>query len=800
MSTKVEDIEVVEQPGAGAPPATEAPGAPEPTPAPEGPRRIVVDEQEERPLTREQIVRPAIGAMMTVLGAAFMVGGMFTGVTPRVLASIGAIAGVGLAIWAAGARKRVVLVQILSMLAIFVVGLFAIAIGSQDGFGSLSKLGELMGDAVGNARLRRPPAPFEDGWRAILPVTIGFLGYAAAWIGSVGRKPAVGVLAPMPIIAFAAIAQPAELQIASGIIAFVTFVLGLAIIYRADRGEGEGVSTAYELKRAARTAPLVIVLVVALAGLSQTNLLFPEPLYDPTERAQLPRAVPLEGVIDRVLFTAQSQFFTGPWRAGVLDVYDGENWRLPPFSASTLAPVPTSGLISDLPRQQVVDVAVSELEGTVLPLPGRLAAIVVVGPTLVVDDRTETIRVETGQVDDKLTYQAAFALLPTEDELKQSNIPPNPDIREVYLDTANQPAPPQVRELIESAPEQAWERLDFLRETLLDTVTATGPGLPAPVPPAKVEDMLFGTKEATPFEIVAAQALVARWAGIPSRIGYGFDRGEQVGLNDKGYPILEYRPLHGAAWLEVYFQGEGWFSITGLPKKAKASIGSDAQTLDADILPSDDIQVQLFVPLRVVPANLLFKQAQKALLLASPFIVTVLLIWLLWPVVYKARRRARRRAWAYRNGRAARIALAYTDLRDMATDLAVGDPYATPLGYLRKVVHDDEHRQLAWLVSRALWGDMRDSLTDDDVLAAEELSRSLRRRMYEAQPFTIRAISLVSRLSLRNPYAPELLSPPVTWTLRGWLRSVFRKVFRIPKISLRRRRKKEKLDDAVESA
>ena len=28
---------------------------------------------------------------------------------------------------------------------------------------------------------------------------------------------------------------------------------------------------------------------------------------------------------------------------------------------------------------------------------------------------------------------------------------------------------------------------------------------------------------ATPYEIVAAEALLARWAGVPARIGFGFD-------------------------------------------------------------------------------------------------------------------------------------------------------------------------------------------------------------------------------------------------------------------------------------
>jgi hypothetical protein len=39
---------------------------------------------------------------------------------------------------------------------------------------------------------------------------------------------------------------------------------------------------------------------------------------------------------------------------------------------------------------------------------------------------------------------------------------------------------------------------------------------------------------------------------------------------------------------------------------------------------------------------------------------------------------------------------------------------------------------------------------------AEELSRALRRRLAQAHPAPVRAIGVVSRLSLRHPYAPEL--------------------------------------------
>ncbi|MFP5224166.1 MAG: transglutaminase domain-containing protein [Actinomycetota bacterium] len=727
----------------------------------------LIEEEEDRPLTREEIMRPSFGALSTTLGAAFLVGGMFVGALPRFYAVFGALVGVGAAMFAARPSKRPGVSQLIAFGAILACGLVALAITSP---GALGSIGETLGKAVSNARQRRPPAVFDDGWKAILPWTLAMLGFAAAWVGSVGRKPAMGVLVPMPVIAFAAIAQPSDAQIASGIVAFITFVVGLAVIYRADRGEGDGVSVAYEIRRAVRMLPLLAALTAALVAVSQAGFLFPDPIFDPTERAQRPKSIPLSEIEDRVLFTAETPPdapFTGPWRTGVLDVIDPEGWwRLPPFNAAGQRAAPRDGLVGrpfghEGPSQSIVTINVQGLDGTVLPMPARVQAIrVTKGPKLDLEVRTQRVLVREGQVGDGLAYQASFSFLPTEQELRNAPAPTDPAFFEEFTSTAELEPPESAAALIATARQDydnTWDQLDYIREEYLGMITAAGAGLPSPVPPEKIEDMFSGTREATPFEIVATQAMFARWLGVPARIGYGFDVGE---ASAAAQTLREYRPKHGASWLEVYFEGIGWFPVTGLPKKARQSLTGDASQ-DSIILPSDDIAVNLFVPQRDEPTNYLLRQAQAYILLAMPFILAAILAYFAYPVILKARRRSKRKEWALRQGRSERIAVAYADMRDLATDLGVGDPYGTPLAYTRKVVPDEEHQELAWLVTRTLFGDLRGRITDDEVLAAEELSRSLRRRLSEAQPFTIRAVAYVSRLSLRNPYAPELLSPPV---------------------------------------
>ncbi len=136
-------------------------------------------------------------------------------------------------------------------------------------------------------------------------------------------------------------------------------------------------------------------------------------------------------------------------------------------------------------------------------------------------------------------------------------------------------------------------------------------------------------------------------------------------------------------------------------------------------------------------------------------LLTIFLIWVLSPAVIKSYRRGgRRRADARGSGPRARVALAYAEWRDLATDFGARYPSDTPLQFLKRFPPDPEHRELAWLTTRALWGDLRNECTSELASVAEELSRALRKRMSLAQPGTLRAVAAVSRLSLNDPFVP----------------------------------------------
>jgi hypothetical protein len=315
--------------------------------------------------------------------------------------------------------------------------------------------------------------------------------------------------------------------------------------------------------------------------------------------------------------------------------------------------------------------------------------------------------------------------------------------------------PPAVRALLSEANSRKnlWDRLDFARHRLLDTVSASGNGVPKSIKPGRVEEMLTAEDpEATPFEIVAAQAMVARWLGIPSRIAYGFDRGDPGPEKD----TLLIRPRNGAVYLEVYFKDFGWLPIIGDPLKAKINLDNADQQFNPNLSASDDVSISLFVPELVVARGELFRNVRYILGIAIPAALIILLLYVLWPLPYKAMRRARRRTWAVRSGPAARVALAYAEWRDAVTDYGYRYDSDPPLLFLSRFSPDEEHVEFAWLVTRTLWGDLKSGLTVDDAVAAEALSAALRQRLSRAHPWTLRTVASLSRLSIRHPYAPHL--------------------------------------------
>jgi hypothetical protein len=318
--------------------------------------------------------------------------------------------------------------------------------------------------------------------------------------------------------------------------------------------------------------------------------------------------------------------------------------------------------------------------------------------------------------------------------------------------------PPAVEALLAQAPSDPWDRMDFLLKKLSAVEVAVGAGTPVDVPPSTVERILVGNHEGSPYELVAAQAMLTRWAGVPSRIGFGFDGDQKEGN------VFTVRPKNSAQWLEVYFQGAGWIPIVTAPPRAKEALNNDKnQKFNPTIQTGSDVAAELYIPVKVTNLRLLYQQVRDVLLTLLPFAFLLLGAYLATPWAKKTWRRSKRRRWAAERGPDAMIAVEYAEYRDFATDLGLGNPYDTPLEFLDAVVEDEEHEELAWLVSKALYGELKGRVTEQDVIAARELAMSLSRRLAKAQPFQTRVLALLTRTSLREPYSAELPNVASTW-------------------------------------
>jgi hypothetical protein len=592
-------------------------------------------------------------------------------------------------------------------------------------------------EALRGGGISQPPVPFDPGWRFLLAALAVLLGSAAAGLalsaGNARLAPALGA----GVVLAGVLVQPSGAAVVSVCGALVLLAAGLAVA----AGEAGG---GFEARRLARGAGALAGLVALVVLLSTLGFLFPDSTAQQVIPPKRPQTPPSE-VKDRVLFKVDAERAV-PLRLGVLDGYDGRGFLTPPYDSARfrrLGPAPSDGL--------KVTITVADLGGHLLPAPASPRGVSVTGARIEVDPRTGQLRLPKERAAKGLTYTVVAAPVPSAEALDRAGPPP----RALDPFTKAPPAPRPVLDLLAQAPgaDTPYGRVQFLRAALYGRVVAAGAGSPADVPPGRVVELLDG-KEASPFEITAAEVLLARWAGVPARLGYGY-------YDPAG--AAEIRPRNGATWLEAYFEGSGWVPVVGSPPRAKASFSREPKKQDPLVRPTDQLALVVYVPVRLTTVQLLYTLVRYWLVRALPVGLGLVLAWALCPSLLRGQRRWRRRRWAGATGRGApeRLLVAYAELRDGVADLNIGRPDMTALELAASgVAPDDEHTQLAWLVTRGLWGDLRRGLTEEDVKAGEDMAASVLRRLRRAQSAGSRFSALVSRASLRAPWSTEIPGAP----------------------------------------
>lgn len=707
------------------------------------------------------VLTTGLSVLLAVSSAAWMTAGVFRGWSPKAVAVLGALIGVGLTTYSFRLRRPSVL-QYLVVPAAMVVGAALTAIDPR----AVESLPRLVQEAVRTGGLAQPPIAFDPGWKFILIVLTAALGAGAVAVAAWLQRPRLGVFMPLPLLFATALIQPREIAVAQSAVSLVLLVGSLAVSYGVElMGEGAS-SSGFEARRYARGAIGLGALVVVVILISRAGFLFPTQEAEQVIPPKKPEAQPIQA--DRVLFTVESDR-PGPWRLGVLDGYADDGWLLPPFDLGRLEKIPGSGEIPGHPAAPAsaegtteATFTINDISGDVIPSVASPTRLTGASGEARFDPRTQTLRLTEGRPPSGFSYTIEAPVAPTGEQLASAPAPP--EEMEVYLDA---PLPPnEVVTLLAEAPStNSWDRLQYVRNTFYQSVIAAGPGEPTNVPPSRVVEMLEGG-EASPYELTAAEALLARWAGVPSRLGYGYYQGEEEA--DPG--VWEVHPKHGRTWLEAYFEGHGWVPVVGTPPRARPSLAEQERTTDPSIRPSEELALIVYVPVRLQTIRLLYVTVRYWLLVALPFVAGGLFVIGFYPWVLKMARRLRRRRWTAGRLRR-RIAVAYCNFRDAAGDLNIGDPSATPLGFVDSVDEDPEHFELAWLVTRSMWGDLSRDIRIEDAEAATEMAASVTKRLRKAQPALTRLISLGSRASLRDPYSSEMPNMWPRWARKGLVRS-----------------------------
>lgn len=778
--TEVRDEEVTDD-GVGAPGSEDA-AAPLDEDAERGKKTTDASENAEEPVS---LLVATVVAGLGAAAVAWMVGGVFEGWNGRLVGIAGAAIGAGAAGWSYRSRLST-LIQFLILPLLLVVG--AVLVIPYTGGGS--SLPDLVLEAVRAGGLNDPPVLLAPGWQVIIILLTGLIAAGGTAIGVASNRPNRGLLVAIPVVFGAALVQSADATYVSSLGALLFAIGAMAVGFGADLASTGASSGNFEARRLVKGAVVLVGVLVLLGGLSRLGFLFPEVEEDTVVEPREPEIPPPSP--DRELFQVQAPVAV-PWRLGVLDVYGIEEqaWLTAPYRRSQLIELapgddltfvgddPAWATVVDRPvgrdgRTLAVTFTVSDVPGQTIPGVANAVDLQVDEPVNY-DPRTQVLTVTAPRARPGLTYTLTMAAPPVAADLQKSEPPP-----ERLAEFLVAPEPPaEVDRLLASAPTgNPFDRLQFVRNSLYANVVAAGAGEPVDLPPRRVAELLAGG-EGTPYEITAAEVLLARWAGVPARIGYGYFGGDQIKDADDTWSI---RPAHGAMWLEAYFEGHGWVPIIGTPPKAKASLSDDEKREDPSVRATDEIALIVYVPIKLQTFQLLFEIVRFWAVRVLPIVIAAVLAYAFYPALLRLARRTWRRRWAHARGPAERVAVAYTELRDLCNDYNFGDVMHTPLEFVGDFRPDAEHRELAWLVTRAIWGDLARDLRDRDAEIAEELSASLVRRLKRANNGVPRLIALASRASLKHPYTaevPNLWPRRIRLSLRGRVRSGARRLRRL---------------------
>ncbi|MDO5726378.1 MAG: hypothetical protein Q4Q03_00460 [Bowdeniella nasicola] len=669
-----------------------------------------------------------LAATVATIAAIWPVGIVFVTPAPLILLAVAALVSAGAtAAVARGERPGVITLLPATLLTAVVLAAAWVRAGS------IGALSEGIGDVLGSGQLSQAPLPFLPAWLA-LTGTLSVLLAAAATVAVRATNAFAAVITTAPFVLVGAIIQPHG-YLLTGVLPAVSFLLLSTAIAHAYHTAGR-----LSAKPLFAGLGLIAVMIAVVLSAAHMGIISAGPSA-PAARPAMVLPAGSNHLGDEPIATLRADRPL-PLRIGVLSTYDREgNWLLPPVDPNAITPL-GHGDLSEPPSARRIGTASVQLHAEI----GRFVPIVPGSYQLEglpaateIDQLGTTVMLPSAHTGD-LTYTMRIA---HGGDTPAATAPPLVA------------PPPQIQQALSQAPTGAWDRFEYLRAGLYERgseVLASEPTRPLAVSAQRAVAIWQG-ESATSFELTATEALLASWAGLDVRIGYGWYAPHASATNT--YTITA---ADGASWVELRDTDGQWYPLLTQP-------GAEAQRPTA-IAPDGSRFAEVLIPLQSGQLDIT-TQVGYWLKRYLGFALAGLTLWLALPVIFRTWRRVRRTRWAKRRGPGAQIAVAYAEFRDLAIDFDLGNRHAAPLAFLSDFTDDEDHHEFAWLVERVLWGDLRRDITPMDVDAAERLSRSLRRRLAGAQSYLRRFVTLGSTRSLRAPYLAALPNPYPRSLARG---------------------------------
>lgn len=442
---------------------------------------------------------------------------------------------------------------------------------------------ELWGSGIEHMRTQASPMEPNDGVRLIFVTIIGLIAIMTDLLVSGIARPAWALAPPATLFLVPALGLGTD----TGIGSFLLIGLGYLGILAAeglnttarwtrglarDSAEGFGEATPVVWRATAYLAgPALVAAIVlgvalptlALPGLGIGNgsgsgpLQLTDPTLDLRRNLTQPR--------DRVVIEYQSSSPGGVYlRMASLPRFSEAGWssvKIDLESGDSLPAVPGLGVASELRR---TDIKVLDFGSQYLPLPYAPRSYDARGDwrfdpeSLTVingDDKSDDLRGLEYSVD-------SVDIEPTAEELATAGIgtPSNVDITTEVPDDL----PQSLRQLTEDVVEDAETPADkaaaiqsFLRSERFTYNTEPRPGNGYQA----LENFLLRDRKGYCEQFAASMAMMARVAGIPSRVAVGFLPGTRAG------DTWEVRIQKMHAWPELYFSGWGWVRFEPTPSQ-----------------------------------------------------------------------------------------------------------------------------------------------------------------------------------------------------------------------------------------